>query len=275
MFGHNEIVGKRMFPDDDKLLVTSIFVTLQGEGPYSGMPAVFVRLAKCNLACSFCDTYFDSGDWFTFAELENRLVDAVWDTPLDMSDYVLIITGGEPMLQQALAPFLERQVGNWRAIQIESNGTNVLPIPDAVTLVVSPKCAEDKAGNATKYLTPRPEMLARADYLKFVMSADEGPYQTVPGWALDWVHDRSKFTTDIFVSPMNVYAREPQKAKIARNRNDTTLEQRSTVEEVISFWEPGLLDLTANEQNHRHTANYAVKHGLRFQVQAHLYAGMA
>jgi organic radical activating enzyme len=65
MFGTNEIVGKKYFADApaDSLFVTSMFFTLQGEGPYSGMPALFIRLAKCNLDCSFCDTFFDDGDW--------------------------------------------------------------------------------------------------------------------------------------------------------------------------------------------------------------------
>lgn len=275
MFGKNEIVGKRKFPDSDKLLVTSIFVTLQGEGPYSGLPAVFVRLAKCNLACSFCDTYFDSGDWFTFKELEDKLCDVVWETPLDMSNYVLIITGGEPMLQEALGPFLETQLGNWDAIQIETNGTADTWIPHEVTLVVSPKCAE-KNGKATKYLTPRQNILDRADHLKFVMEATVGsPYSTVPTWALDWKNETQTARRDVFVSPMNVYAREPQRAKIARNSNEVTLEQRSVIEEVISFWEPGLLDLEVNQENHEYTARYAVKNGLRFQLQTHLYAGMA
>ncbi|UXO93777.1 radical S-adenosylmethionine protein [Pseudanabaena phage Pan1] len=272
MFGHNEIVGQRAFPDDDRLMVTSIFVTMQGEGPYSGLPAVFVRLSKCNLACSFCDTYFDQGDWFSLEELNRRVEDMVWDSPLSQDEYVLIITGGEPMLQKALVPFLEMQAGNWRAVQIESNGIVVQDIPDWVTLVVSPKCLE-KDGQAVRYIKPSARMLERADCLKFVMEADQSsPYSDVPLWARDWRRDTGN---EVYVSPINVYAREPQKAKVARNANSTTLEQRSTIEEVISFWEPGLLNLESNEANHKYTAQYAVRNGLRFQVQAHLYAGVA
>ncbi len=272
MFGKNEIVGKRYFPSEDELLVTSYFVTLQGEGPYSGLPAVFVRLSKCNLACSFCDTYFDSGDWMTFDDLDTRLNDEVWDTPLDKKDYVLVITGGEPMLQQALGNWLKTQVGQWKNIQIESNGIPYQELDDAVTLVVSPKCRE-KAHRPVAYLKPNRLTIGRADCLKFVMESDMlSPYSTIPDWALDWKRETGG---EIYVSPMNVYNREPQKAKTSRTSNQTTVEDRSRVEEVISFWEPGLLDLDANEKNHLYTAQYAVKHGLRFQVQAHLYAGLA
>lgn len=272
MFGHNEIVGKKSFPSDDQLQVTSHFVTLQGEGPYSGLPAVFVRLSKCNLACSFCDTYFDNGDWFSLDELSARLNDAVQDAPLQKDQYVLVITGGEPMLQKALVPFLEREDGQWRAMQIESNGIVPQPIPDSTTLVVSPKCAE-REGVATKYLRPRPQTLERADCLKFVMCDDaSSPYSSVPQWALDWREETGK---EIYVSPMNIYNEEPEKAKAMRNTNEVTIEQRSTVEEVISFWTPGLLDLDANQRNHEFTAAYAINNGLRFQVQTHLYASVA
>ena len=273
MFGKNEIVGKRYFPAEDELLVTSYFLTLQGEGPYSGLPAVFVRLSKCNLACSFCDTYFDSGDWMTFDDLSTRIDDLVWDRPLSQDQYVLVITGGEPLLQKALKPFLERQeTQGWRAMQIESNGIIQQDIPDSVTLVVSPKCLE-KNDKAVRYLQPGKDMLSRADCLKFVMEADPAsPYSEVPQWALDWRRDTGK---EIYVSPMNIYNRAPKTAKVERNSNSTTVEDRSTVEEVISFWEPGLLDLESNQRNHEYTAAYAIANGLRFQLQTHLYASVA
>ena len=70
MFGHNKIVGQKFFREspearEGKLLVTSIFHTIQGEGPFAGQPAVFVRLAHCNLNCPWCDTFFDRGDWMS------------------------------------------------------------------------------------------------------------------------------------------------------------------------------------------------------------------
>src|SRR5574344_1593020 len=81
MFGTNEVVGKRFFKDaaPDQLFVTSIFYTLQGEGPFAGKPAVFVRLSKCQLSCSFCDTFFDDGEWLTFKELETRIYHTICD----------------------------------------------------------------------------------------------------------------------------------------------------------------------------------------------------
>ena len=80
MFGKNEIVGQKYFNEvkgEDVMFVTSIFFTLQGEGPFRGMPAVFVRLAKCNLNCSFCDTFFDDGDWLSFNQIDERITNTI------------------------------------------------------------------------------------------------------------------------------------------------------------------------------------------------------
>jgi organic radical activating enzyme len=293
MFGKNEITGQKYFDKaEDKLFVTSIFYTLQGEGPYRGEPAVFVRLAKCNLNCSFCDTFFDDGDWLTIDEIESRIhkvindhfdgqvplwADEVWggngDVPAKPRDMVLVITGGEPMLQKNLVPFLERMETRFAKTQIESNGTIVQNIPKSTTLVVSPKCSEKK-GVAIKYLEPKPEMLARANCLKFVMSADpDSPYSSVPDWAHEW---KARTGNPVFVSPMNIYNSEPQKSKQLRaSTNQITIEERSTVDEVISFWTPGLLNMQENQKNHEYAAKYAARHGMILNLQVHLYCSLA
>ena len=293
MFGRNEIVGEKYFRDaDEKLFITSAFYTLQGEGPYRGEPAMFVRLAKCNLACSFCDTFFDDGDWMTVDQLDTKVAKTIsqhfqgdvplWadvvyggpgSEPVKKRDMVLVLTGGEPMLQKNIMPFLEHMNTQFVKTQIESNGTIVQNIPRETTLVVSPKCSE-KNGQAVKYLEPRPEMLARADCLKFVMSANaDTPYNTVPEWAHKWKQQTGK---PVFVSPMNVYNREPQKSKQLRaETNKISLEERSTVDEVISFWEEGLLDMKANQANHEYAAKYAATQGFILNLQIHLYASMA
>jgi organic radical activating enzyme len=300
MFGTNEIVGKKFFKDapKDSLFVTSMFFTLQGEGPFAGMPALFIRLTKCNLACSFCDTFFDDGNWMTYEEIEAKAYHTIcdhwnnrglpvphWALPVvnhsqaecgpgPFPNIVLVITGGEPTLQSNLTEFLRRQLIVYKAVQIESNGTIDLPIPNGVTLVCSPKCAE-KDGKPTKYLSPTKQILEVADCLKFVMSSEaDSPYHTVPEWAHDWkAQDPER---EIFVSPMNMYNSLPQKIKIMHNeKGGITMDQRSTVDEVISFWEPGVLNLQENQANHEYTARYCVDHGFKLNLQMHLYASLA
>jgi organic radical activating enzyme len=292
MFGTNSITGKSFFRDapKDSLYVTSMFFTLQGEGPFSGQPALFIRLAKCNLDCSFCDTFFDDGQWMTFDEIEAKIDDTIqayWtgkekEVPQWASNtvggplypgVVLVLTGGEPLIQDNISAFMERQVGEFKAVQVESNGIPDTVVPDGVTLVCSPKCAE-KAGIAIKYFNPSKTILDRADCLKFVMSADKSsPYSEVPQWAHEW---KARTGKDIYCSPMNIYNDFPQKIKLLRaEKGIITMAERSTVDEIISFWEPGLLNLAANQANHEYTGRYCLEHGFKLNLQQHLYVGMA
>lgn len=288
MFGTNEIVGRKHFvgAPPSSLLVTSIFFTLQGEGPYAGRPAVFVRLAKCNLACSFCDTYFDAGDWIEYDRIIELAQQAVLDsgTSMDFASIGLVITGGEPLLQEGLVGFtaFARLAFAW--IQIETNGTQTQTLGqlhERVCLVVSPKCTE-VGGQPTRYLEPTNVALGRADALKFVMCAPPAdgsynPYQEVPPWAHMW---HRAMRSPVYVSPMNIYNKQPATAKVVRMIGaevgaQPDLKMRSTIDEVISFWEPGLLNMEANQRNHEHTARYALKHGFFLSLQMHLYVGMA
>ena len=292
MFGTNEIIGKKYFKDApaDSLFVTSMFFTLQGEGPYAGMPALFIRLAKCNLDCSFCDTFFDDGDWMTYDEIDKKISQTILDywnkrdpfkqaptwvtrDGITFPNVVLVMTGGEPLLQENISAFMKYQLKYFKEVQVESNGIPDTVVPEGVTLVCSPKCMEKK-GVAIKYFAPSKTILDRADCLKFVMSADpESPYSTIPDWALEW---RNRTGKPIYVSPMNVYNSFPQKIKLLRAEKGTiTMEERSSVDEVISFWEPGLLNLEANQRNHEYTGQYCIENGLRLNLQQHLYASLA
>jgi 7-carboxy-7-deazaguanine synthase len=294
LFGTNEIVGKKYFKDApaDSLFVTSMFFTLQGEGPYAGMPALFIRLAKCNLDCSFCDTFFDDGDWMTYDQINEKVDETIayfWQSKGktipnwvvnnaagDIKIYpniVLVMTGGEPLIQENISEFMRRQLPVFKEVQVESNGIPDTVVPPGVTLVCSPKCVE-KNGVAIKYFAPSKTILDRADCLKFVMSADpESPYSSVPDWALEW---RDRTGKPIYCSPMNVYNSLPQRIKLLRSEKGTiTMAERSTVDEVISFWEPGLLNLEANQRNHEYTGQYCIEHGLRLNLQQHLYASLA
>lgn len=289
MFGANEIVGMKFFRQSpeaqaEKLLIASIFFTLQGEGPYTGRPAIFVRLAKCNLACSFCDTYFDQGDWMTFDEIETSIGVALesyfypdhvpaWvsfpsENQMRQGAIGLVITGGEPLLQRAVVAFANRQLRNFGWVQIETNGLVEQPLlSKRIALVVSPKCSE-RDGVPKSYLKPSDLTLRRAMALKFVLAhpgADpDYPYASIPGWAHEWRRDAGGV---VYVSPMNIYSRLPAKA-------NSGLADRSEINETISFWEPGLLDQELNQRNHEWAAQYVLRHGLRLSLQTHLYASL-
>jgi len=277
MFGSNEIAGQKFFDKApiNSLLVAGIFYTIQGEGPLSGRPAVFVRLAKCNLTCSFCDTAFERGEWLTFDEIEQKAWAAIatgTDCEIEGAvghDVILVITGGEPTLQPNLCGFLLHQVGKWNELQIETNGLIERLLPLTTVLVVSPKCSGPmlpvrgtlKRG---RYLRPLPAVLQRADCLKFVVDSDPlNTYHTVPDWAYQWMYEQGK---PVYVSPMNHY----QEGKpLQLMKHAATLEHHS---EYIapSFWTPGLLDRHRNEDNHTHAAQLCLKYGYRLSLQTHL-----
>lgn len=305
MFGLNQIVGPSYFKEapEDSLYVTSRFLTLQGEGPFASRVAYFIRLTKCSLACSWCDAFFDEGDWMTFDEIEADIEQQISnyfegnvpeyarsDEQVELlhedgvgpefkhitrtkRDMVLVLTGGEPMLQKNIGPFLERMNRIFKHTQIESNGTYLTKIPDQTVLVVSPKCSE-KNGKPFRYLAPRKDVLARADVLKFVVTADpDSPYHDIPKWAYEWHKETGR---DIYISPMNIYNDLPQKAKDIRDgRNKIDIEDRSTADEVISFWEPGLLNMAENQKNHEHAGKLCIKNGFVLNLQQHLYVSLA
>ncbi|MBN9231001.1 MAG: 7-carboxy-7-deazaguanine synthase QueE [Legionella sp.] len=290
MFGTNQQSGKSYFKQasSGKLLVTSRFYTLQGEGPYRGHPAYFIRLAKCNLSCSFCDTYFEEGEWFEssalLAEAEAIIAQFYQERFLPVPSWAqgerktigLVITGGEPSLQEQVIELLTLAKNKFQFQQIESNGSILLPqLPQETTLVISPKCLEQK-GIAIRYLQPQGKVLERADCLKFVMAHPGDPrfsaYSEIPSWVADWARKTGR---PVFISPMNLYKKEPQRAKWARDtQHNLSIHERSEINERISFWEDELLDREANQRNHEYAAEYCLKHGYILNLQLHLFANL-
>ena len=122
--------------------INEIFYSLQGEGYYTGTPAVFVRFSGCNLNCDFCDTEHLSGVFMS----DNEILTEITQYPTRH----IVLTGGEPTLQIDV-PFMQMlKEDNWY-IQIETNGTltSGLSIADrwAVWVTCSPKkdCIREKA----------------------------------------------------------------------------------------------------------------------------------
>ena len=135
-------------PTDPSLVVAEVFgPTWQGEGPSLGTRAGFVRLGRCNLACTWCDTPY-TWDWDRYdpaVELTRRTIDEIASTVQAMHVPLVVITGGEPLLQQShLPPLLDQLRAGGHRIEIETAGT-LAPSEEVVTLVdrfnVSPKLA--------------------------------------------------------------------------------------------------------------------------------------
>ncbi len=132
--------------------VSEIFNSVQGEGPNTGKPAVFLRMALCNLTCEWCDTRY-TWDWKHYEydkEVKEMTIEQVKAEVVKYGVNHLVLTGGEPMLQQnEVLPLLASLKGIGFYIEVETNGT-VVPRKEMVEIVdqwnVSPKL--ENSGNS-------------------------------------------------------------------------------------------------------------------------------
>lgn len=112
--------------------LNEIFVSLQGEGRWTGTPTIFIRFAGCNLACSWCDTDYSPRVELSEPELLQHI------KTLSFQGKRIVLTGGEPTLQvqQSLIDALHE---NGFLLHMETNGVNPLEILGINWLTVSPK----------------------------------------------------------------------------------------------------------------------------------------
>lgn len=132
----------------DTLSISEVFHrTIQGEGPFAGAPASFVRLMGCNLSCSWCDSAYtwDSGRFNLRSETTHRTPESLAAELARECTGIVVITGGEPLLHQdrpAFKRLLKLLAENDIPIHIETNGTiapNFTTVSYSRTIVVSPK----------------------------------------------------------------------------------------------------------------------------------------
>ena len=120
-----------------EIKVSEIFTSFQGEGPYIGTPATFLRLYGCNLNCEWCDT-----DISTYEMLSVDDVAEILMTQMEFNNInLLVITGGEPTLQMEEIKRLIKELPEDIKIQFETNGSIFEYLPE-IEYVISPK--EDK-----------------------------------------------------------------------------------------------------------------------------------
>jgi 7-carboxy-7-deazaguanine synthase len=185
LLGQNQVRSVIIDSGDD-LYVQEIFLTIQGEGPFVGHGAIFVRLGGCNLACKFCDTEFES-----FEKLSRQqIISKINDFKSDLATDLVVITGGEP-LRQSIAPLCVDLLSAGFRIQIETNGTIFRALPDQVSIVCSPKST--KQG----YHKLRPDLLARIHGLKFLIAKNMPQYALIPDVGQDG------YNIPIYLQPMD------------------------------------------------------------------------
>ena len=169
--------------DGKHLKVHSIFYTIQGEGPFIGQRATFIRLSGCNLACDFCDTDFD-----------DYVLQSVDDIVAIVQSHkiggLVVITGGEPF-RQNINVLCQALCTKGYQVQIETNGILYRHIPKEVSIVCSPKAVNGK------YYSIREDVLQQTIAIKFVISKSKIGYQHISEVG------QSQFNIPVYIQPMD------------------------------------------------------------------------
>ena len=143
-----------------KIKVSEIFTSFQGEGPYIGTPATFLRLYGCNLNCEWCDTDISTYEMLSVDDVAEILI-----TQMEFNNInLLVITGGEPTLQMEEIKRLIKALPDDIKIQLETNGSIFEYLPE-IEYVISPKEDKEKVfENYYKYENV---------FFKFVITCEE------------------------------------------------------------------------------------------------------
>jgi 7-carboxy-7-deazaguanine synthase len=176
----------------DTLVVNEIYLSLQGESTFAGLPCVFVRLTACNLRCSYCDTAY------AFTEGRKLAVSGVLAEVLRLagpfrnskletrnSKMPLVeLTGGEPLLQPAALPLLQQLCDDGFTVLLETSGAlDISPVDPRVRRIMDLKCPS--SGEVARNFWENLAHLKATDELKFVIGTEED-YQ----WAKAQIAER-------------------------------------------------------------------------------------
>ena len=154
------------------LPINEVFESVQGEGYWTGTPAVFIRLQGCDVGCPWCDTKHTWHHDFTYAVPKEEMLAKPGDAPtfatLSVEELLdvcakgprhVVITGGEPC-DNDLVPLTLALNAAGHTVQIETSGTSHVRVAEAAWVTLSPKI--DMPGGKTV----RPDALARANEIK-------------------------------------------------------------------------------------------------------------
>jgi len=152
----------------NELRLTEIFYSIQGESTRAGRPCVFVRLSRCNLRCTWCDTTY------SFHGGEKHSLDGIVETVASHGCNLVEITGGEPLLQAPVHSLMTRLCDAGYEVLIETSGSlDITPIDDRVCVIMDLK--PPGSGEVEKNLWSNIDALKPTDEVKFVI-ADRTDY---------------------------------------------------------------------------------------------------
>ena len=144
------------------LKINEIFFSIQGESSYAGLPCVFIRLAGCNLRCSYCDTRY------AYAEGRTYEIPEILECVKQIGCRLIEVTGGEPLLQEQTPALISGLLGVGYSVLLETNGSlDIGSVDPDCARIVDIKCPS--SGMETKNDLRNMEKLSPKDELKFVI----------------------------------------------------------------------------------------------------------
>jgi 7-carboxy-7-deazaguanine synthase len=214
----------------DAVVLIELYVSVQGESSFAGLPCIFVRLAGCNLRCSWCDSEytFHGGEKFSLDQVEENIAALA---PVKLVEF----TGGEPMLQEReLLPMMDRLLAKGYELMLETSGERPLAkVPKAVHKIMDVKCPA--SGESGRFHLDNLEALTSRDEVKFVIS-DRADYE----FARDFIrqHDLASRCGNVLLSPAFTKTPTPQ-----RTADNCVLDPRLLVEWMLADHLPARLSL--------------------------------
>lgn len=156
----------------DTLVINEIYLSLQGESTFAGLPCVFVRLTACDLRCSYCDTAyaFTEGKKVAIEKIlsEIKKLAAPYEDPLPPVE----LTGGEPLLQKNSLPLMKQLCDDGFTVLLETSGAHDISNVDArVHRIMDLKCPS--SGEAQRNRFENIAHLKATDEIKFVIGTHE------------------------------------------------------------------------------------------------------
>jgi 7-carboxy-7-deazaguanine synthase len=156
------------------LKINEIYLSVQGESTWAGLPCVFVRLTGCSLRCSWCDTAY------AFYDGQDKGLDEVLAKVDSFGVKLVEITGGEPLEQEGVYPLMEALLKKGHKVLLETSGAvDVARVPRAVVKIMDVKCpgSGEEGRNLWDNLG---KLVPGQDEVKFVI-ADRGDYEYAKG----------------------------------------------------------------------------------------------
>ena len=176
------------------LRITEIFLSIQGESSHAGRPCSFVRLTGCPMRCVWCDSEY------TFTGGEHVTLDAIFTKLEGFGCNLVEVTGGEPLAQKAVFPFIAELCDRGYEVLIETGGyVSTAEVDPRAKIILDVKCPA--SGEADRNHWPNLERLrVDKDEVKFVI-AD----MTDWGYAKDIVNKYKLITSckEVLISPVH------------------------------------------------------------------------